>query len=428
MVGAKDLPGNPGLGPWGCILMAPSGRPGRARSWCSAVLGLVSFVFPTVIGCVPDRIAVSPNNNDIVMTLKRDGSGAIRLLGISGEASPGMELYLYQLKQGRLLRLTRNDVCDICPDFSPDGKRLVYCSGDTREFKNGLIKVMRLEDKSTRLIAQGFCPDWSPRTEHIAFLFNKVTKVADKVKKSFQLRIVQADGSDERLVYESGKPPVFCWDSSGGRLYYAHQADGEPRTVVRCLDVGTRAVTDIIQLEHPLWEADIGFTRLVCSPDSTHLALELPVGGASRVAVINTEQKAVEYLDRDKEWAEVYVRDPKFSPSGILSTSCGYDPSFIVLYQLRSGTWQRIRTIPALGSEAEAGALYWGNYAWLVVDGKEKMLAGYGQTDSERDFLELRLIDAGSGKVEQNLTGRVRAAFLKAHRPTGPDDTEKDVN
>ena len=407
---------------------------GHRRGWCrtrrDAVSGIVSFVLLAVLGCVPDRIAVSRNNNDIVMALKGDGCGEVRLLGISCKASPDMELYLYQLDQGRLIRLTRNDVCDICPDFSPDGKRLVYCSGDARGLRNMLIKVMRLEDKSTRLIAQGLYPDWSPTTKHIAFLSGRDTAVAGKVERSFQLRIVRADGTDERLVheYEPDKAPAFCWDSRGRRLYYAFEDGGQPRTVVRAFDVRTSAVTDVIQLERPLWGADIGFTRLACSPGSTHLALELPVPGASRVAVINLEQKTVESLDKDKEWAKVHVRDPKFSPSGILSTSCGYDPSFIVLYQLQRGTWQRIRTIPPLASDAEAGALYWGNYAWLVVGGKEKMLAGYGQTDSERDFFELRLIDAGSGKVEQNLTDRIKTAFLKAHRPTGPDDTGERGN
>ena len=360
------------------------------------------FVALVVVGsCIPDRIAVSPNNNEIAMTLKPSGSGPIRVLGMTCEVSNGMDLYIYRLRDKQLIRLTSNGLCNLCPDFSPDGRYVVYCSGDASGESGAEIKVMRLEDRSGTTIARGFWPDWSPRSDRIAFVARE--KRPEAANETYRLCVTDSKGQDTFVVYESALP-VWGWDSAGKNLYYAAQTEETATTTVFSFDVETRAVQRVFEIALPL--ARRHSHQIACSSDSRYLALTVDSEHGDGVAILDLTANKVQYLDNERadgfQWD---VRDPKFSPSGTLSVSFGYDPWYVFLYKCSEGTWQRVKEIRAGKDDKSPG--YWGNHAWLTLDGKEKMLVGYGQTDETNDFYELHLIDAETGQLERNLTKEI---------------------
>jgi len=387
-------------------------------------------------GCVPDPVAISTDSSKVVMALRPEGGGTRKRLHLSdlstsrSEQYNKLELYLYCLRTREVVRLTENDVCDVQADFSPDGRRLVFCSGDPEKEREAVIQVMTLADKSVRPIAKGFLPDWSPAGDHIAFLsfHSNPAEPADTpyysrwMQAEFELRIINPEGNDEMTVYSCKGPPVWIWSHDGRWLFWFEQDDERKTGRILRFDVTSRQSDVLIELpsQDDLGVIKVGYEMTPIglgfdvSHDGRYLALTVSRDGPDTVAVVNLKTRVVQHLDTRSEFCgeSSDVRVPHFSPSGKLSTSFGYDPWAIFVWAVVDGKWQRAKEIWA--NDGAPGPGYYGNLAWLVVDGKEKMLAFYGQTDSEADFWELHLIDAETGRCERNLTEEIRAAWAKA--------------
>jgi Tol biopolymer transport system component len=99
-----------------------------------------------------------------------DGSTIVYWHGSTSGVDGGpadSEIYLISASGGTPTRLTRNDVSDIEPTWSPDGEQIAYWNG-------GRIAVMRPDGSEDRVLFEGegggWAPTWSPDGSQIAFL------------------------------------------------------------------------------------------------------------------------------------------------------------------------------------------------------------------------------------------------------------------
>jgi len=131
----------------------------------------------------------------------RDGSW----LAYVGRRSGNPELYAVRLPGGRPVRLTFTPrVAESSPDWSPDGRRLVYA-------RDGDLYVTTLDRSEARLLARdGAAPAWSPDGRRIAF------------ERAGAIVVVTARGVGGRRIVPGGAP---AWSPDGRRLVY--ELDGD---------------------------------------------------------------------------------------------------------------------------------------------------------------------------------------------------------
>ncbi len=103
------------------------------------------------------------------------------------------ELFVLNVETGALRRLTFNRFRDDAPDFSPDGRYLVFTSAQDGYNR---LHLYDLETGERRLLtdqAFGYVPAWSPDGQRIAFSSNHETLRQ-------QIYIINADGTGLRRV------------------------------------------------------------------------------------------------------------------------------------------------------------------------------------------------------------------------------------
>lgn len=93
------------------------------------------------------------------------------------EKSGFADLYVYDLQARQLQKLTNDPYDDRDPDWSPDGKRLVFGSdraGRTLEPEASNLFVFDLETRQTQALTTGahldLSPRWSPDGQHVIFI------------------------------------------------------------------------------------------------------------------------------------------------------------------------------------------------------------------------------------------------------------------
>ena len=140
--------------------------------------------------------------------------------------SESAEVYEQLAKKGR--RIVAEG---FCPNWSPDGNQLVYSRG-VLGFAG--IEIFNLESGKTRLLTvPGYDPAWSPDGEHIAFVRNRqtllltdLTNVRAAKNPPQELReiwIIKADGTEEPRFLSRGSWPSWSRDSK--RVFYHWEKD-----------------------------------------------------------------------------------------------------------------------------------------------------------------------------------------------------------
>jgi Tol biopolymer transport system component len=102
-------------------------------------------------------------------------------------------------------RLVRGSVESFAaPDFSPDGKRIVFTD------RKGILRVLDLGTRRSTALGPGLSPDWSPRGDLIAY--STATAIV----------VIRPDGSGRRtLVRSKGTVEHPAWSPDGSRVVYA---------------------------------------------------------------------------------------------------------------------------------------------------------------------------------------------------------------
>jgi Tol biopolymer transport system component/putative cell wall-binding protein len=170
-----------------------------------------------------------------------DDGGAGRLV-YARIADNNNELHTARTDGTGVTRLTSTLDHELEPDWSPDGREIVFRRVSPSGAQQGLF-VMAADGSGERLLrSSGDWPAWSPDGVRIAF-----SELVDQRHKD--LWIVDADGSDAQRVRASNRDlsdehyrtPV--WSSDGRRLAYLRGAGS--RYVVEVLDLGEGTTTQV---------------------------------------------------------------------------------------------------------------------------------------------------------------------------------------
>lgn len=260
------------------------------------------------------------------------------LLVVRG-TGPAAEIYVIRPDGTERRQLTRNAVLDGVPDWSPDGRQIVFVSA--RDSTPGAptrrpeIFLMNRDGSGVRRIHEttdvAWHPRWSPDGQRIAF------ERYDRSVSKFRPYVMNADGSNvqllssapgenfsvewspvgTRLLFLSNRPPRFWWtmyvmrvDGSGEQQLAGDSActtnvsdprwspDGSQIAYV-CLSNSEPAIytiradgTDPVQLTAPGWGP-------VWSPDGRELAFSSHRDGESHVYVRDMASGAVSRLTSD---------------------------------------------------------------------------------------------------------------------------------
>ncbi len=107
----------------------------------------------------------SDSANEIMPVFSPDG----KKIAFCSDRAGNWDIYVMDVRGGKAVQITDDATQDIHPSFSPDGKRLVYCSHGSPSGQWEMM-VVDLEAPGTkRLIGHGLFPTWSPTQEKIVF-------------------------------------------------------------------------------------------------------------------------------------------------------------------------------------------------------------------------------------------------------------------
>src|SRR6266581_2879103 len=166
------------------------------------------------------------------------------------------EIYVMDWDGHNPLPLTKNGSINLNPDFSPDGREIIFTS-----YKRGKPDLYRRLLSNTAEVALSsrkglnITGSWSPDGKQIAF-------VSDRLGKP-QIFIMNADGGDVRRLTTSGSYNVNPrWSPKGDRIAYSRMTNGGFNifTVAPDGSSDTQLTTDGNN-ENPSWSAD---SRLIC--------------------------------------------------------------------------------------------------------------------------------------------------------------------
>jgi TolB protein len=159
-----------------------------------AALKIISFTLSQyALSCNDD--SVSPNDGLIAFTL-RDENGKLQIFTIRPDGTNQKQL-TFEGENGR-------------PDWSPDGKKMVYNS-----ISNGAwIKVMDPDGSNKKFLTQGAAPDWSSNGKQIAFTREDQDQVP-------QLWVIDVDGNNLKQITTNSTFKIApSWSPDGKNLVF----------------------------------------------------------------------------------------------------------------------------------------------------------------------------------------------------------------
>ncbi len=181
--------------------------------------------------------------------------------------SDGFEVYKVNADGSAFQRVTQNDVDDFPWDFSPNGRRLVFTTGNNSSQDVSVINVdASSEKKVVKSIVREESPDWAPTRNTIAYSSYKTERGEDGVLRrdiflydvadDKNINITESKNIDETYPEWSWKNDriAFCGIDLNHRFeLYIMNADG----------TGVKKLTDFNQSSLSGWDFDsqIVFTR-----------------------------------------------------------------------------------------------------------------------------------------------------------------------
>jgi Tol biopolymer transport system component len=250
--------------------------------------------------------AISPPKAEAMTLLADQSPSAVQTImrgriAFVSERNGNPEIYVMDANGRNVRRLTRNNVVDDSPAWSPDGQLIAFVS---ERDGNREIYVMNANGSAlrrlTRNSARDDSPAWSPDGQQIAFVSER-----DGVP---QIYVMRADGEDvRRLTQTETVETQPAWSPDGRLIAFVSDRDGNPEIYLMNAD-GTdpRRLTDDPALDStPRW-----------SPNSKRLLFVSERENASlQIFSMNSEGKDVRLI------TAVYAADarnfaPVWSPDG----------------------------------------------------------------------------------------------------------------
>jgi Tol biopolymer transport system component len=256
----------------------------------------------------------------IVFTSNRDGNSEIYRMNSDGSGT---------------VRLTyKVTAVDRDPRLSPDGSRIAFTSD--REGNNE-IYVMNADGSSptrlTRNTADDHAPYWSPDGSRI--MFARVLTRSFAPFYEFQILIMNADGTGERIITRSGRLPR--WSPDGNYIAFADYPTGSGTPQIYLMKVDGSAITRLTVSGSadyfPDWSPDgmqIVFTRdseiWIMNSDGSG---QRSVGYGTHPAWAR-DGRGIAFVKGPDDATQIYVMNPDGSSPIRISGSAGwnYDPDW----------------------------------------------------------------------------------------------------
>lgn len=147
--------------------------------------------------------------------------------------SNNQDIYIKNIKSGKLINLTHHDAKDGAPAVSPDGKWIAFCSD-----RNGGYEVflMRKNGKNITQLThsegyKAYNPAWSPDGKQLCYYLEK----GDGMD---QIHVINKDGSGDRNITNDDYNNIYPAWTQSGQILYAAGKKGEP-TRLRIVDLAT---------------------------------------------------------------------------------------------------------------------------------------------------------------------------------------------
>lgn len=177
--------------------------------------------------------AISPNNKDMLLTLTKDGNA---------------EIYLCDRKGKIKRRLTNSFAIETSPTFTPSGNEIAFTSDRTG---GPQIYMMDTEGLNVRRItyvgSQNESPDISPDGSKIAY-------VTRSGRGSFDICVADIDGSDYKIITDTGFNENPRWAPDGLHIIYSTQwGDRSAIFISDFLGLKKRLITNQPGSSNPCW-------------------------------------------------------------------------------------------------------------------------------------------------------------------------------
>ncbi len=327
------------LAAWGGALFGRKRHPrlylalggGLAVLLGAALLTACSPASPTPAPVQPTATAQAPTLSPLASPLNETPTAQpVQRFDVRGriafhsEVSGNFDIWVMNADGSQPTQLTTAPARDIEPDWSPDGKRIVFASGRD-DPENLQLYVMNADGSDQRRLLptvtpwDNWSPAWSPDGQYIAFQSNRNVQTT-----GFDLYVVRADGTDERpLVVAPGNQYHVSWSPDGKRIVYVSDADGDGEIWVANADGSdpVQLTDNYAEEAWPRWSPDgrwilfqstrDGFWRLyIMRPDGSDVqSVSVPGLGQDEMGAWSPDGQFIAYTSNraNNDW-EIYIK------------------------------------------------------------------------------------------------------------------------
>ena len=195
--------------------------------WLTYLSGTIPFLFAVDVTSGERRQLTAHTKDNFGARFSPDG----QTVAYHSTRTGTSEIWLYYLDGRQETRITDNDSWDLYPDWSPDGRRLIFVSD--RQDSHYKIFIVNSDGGGERLLIDqpisfdspllpvnaNLVSRWSPDGEQIAFLVG--------ANDSTTLWTVEADGSGARKILENATGFDWYRDSRHGLYTRRHGSESE---------------------------------------------------------------------------------------------------------------------------------------------------------------------------------------------------------
>ena len=185
-----------------------------------------------------------------------------------------LDIYVMNADGLNVRRIVDDPEYDVGPQWSPDGRKILFMTGRTGNFD---VYEINTDGTGQRNLTAGYdeadgAPMWSLDGNNIAF--------SRRIEGKNQIFIMDADGSNlKRVTNSAANDEAPCWSPDSSKLVFQSDRDGNLEIYVISVDGDLAQLTDDPADDlSPEW-----------SPDGTRIAFSSNRNGKQHIYVMNTD-------------------------------------------------------------------------------------------------------------------------------------------